>query len=153
MMVLFVATAAGGWLALGAYRRRRYRRRVERAINGFAAQADALNRQFLAAASASGKPRGLSWKACDFHDDLRFATDRANGETYALRGVTIQFEAVKGGDMEDVEAVGNLRCATAVFVHRHGRWTTDGRTVFNLQPDEALAHYRQSLEPLEIHSR
>jgi hypothetical protein len=25
--------------------------------------------------------------------------------------------------------------------------------VFNLQPDEALAHYRQSLEPLEIHSR
>ena len=149
-LLLFLVLAACTWLALGAYRRSRYRRGVERAVRGFDRQAETLSREFLSAAARTGKPRGLIWKACDFHDELRFATDRASGETYALRGVTVRFEAVEGGDMEDVEAVGNLRCATAVFVHRGGKWTTDGRVVFNLQPDEALAHYRQSLEPLKM---
>ncbi|HYO25559.1 MAG TPA: hypothetical protein VEQ85_11500, partial [Lacipirellulaceae bacterium] len=68
------------------------------------------------------------------------------GELYALVGVTVSFEAVAGGGMEEVEAVGNLRAATAVFVHRGGRWTTDGRVVFNLSPEAALAHYQESLE-------
>ena len=47
--------------------------------------------------------------------------------------------------MEDVEAVGNLRSATAVFAHRRGAWTTEGRVVFNLEPNEALEHFSESL--------
>ena len=108
-----------------------------------------LQSDFLQAAAATGKPRGLRWQQCELHNGQRFATDRANGELYAMVGATISFEAIPGGGMEDVEAVSNLRCATAIFVYRDGRWTTDGRVAFNLEPDQALERYEQSLEPLE----
>jgi hypothetical protein len=115
----------------------------------FADLREQLQHEFLQAAAATGKPRGLRWKQCELHEGQQFATDRANGELYALIGTTISFEAIPGGGMEDVEAVGNLRCATAIFVHRAGQWTTDGRVAFNLEPAQALEHYQESLEPLE----
>ena len=115
----------------------------------FADVREQLQRDFLQAAAATGKPRGLSWKDCQLHDGQLFATDRANGDLYALVGATIRFEAIAGGGMEDVEAVGNLRCATAIFVHRTGQWSTDGRVAFNLEPAQALERYQESLQPLE----
>ena len=62
--------------------------------------------------------------------------------------MTISFEAIEGGGMEEVEAVGNLRAATAVFTWKNGQWTTQGRAVFNLEPREVLERYRDSLDPL-----
>ena len=97
---------------------------------------DSLQSEFLKAATGTGKPRGLEWKQCDLHEGQLFAIDRVNGELFALVGTTIGFAAIPGGGMEDVEAVSNLRCATAIFVHRLGRWTTDGRVVFNLEPPQ-----------------
>lgn len=108
-----------------------------------------LQQEFLQAAAATGKPRGLSWKQCELHSKSLFATDRANGELYALVPVTISFEAIPGGGMEEVEAVSNLRAATAVFVHRGGQWTTDGRVVFNHEPQQALERYEESLQPYD----
>ena len=61
-------------------------------------------------------------------------------------GVTISFEAVPGGGMEEVEAVGNLRAATAVFRVDKGHWATDGRAIFNLNPAEAVRYYQDNLE-------
>ena len=107
---------------------------------------DELQRAFLQAAAATGKPRGLSWKQCDLHEDELFAIDRANSDLYALVGATISFEAIPGGGMEDVEAVSSLRCATAIFALRDGQWTTDGRVVFNLEPPQTLEHYQESLQ-------
>ncbi len=109
---------------------------------------DALQSQFLAAARATGKPRGLHWKNCELHENPRFAYDRTSGELYALISITVSFEAIAGGDMQDVEAVDNLRSATAIFFHRNGNWTTDGRVVFNLEPAQTLEHYQKSLVPL-----
>ena len=63
--------------------------------------------------------------------------------------VTIQFEATVGGDMEDVEAVGNLRAGTAVFLHDGEQWSTEGRTLYNLEPGEALSHFAGELEGLD----
>jgi len=114
----------------------------------FADLRDQLQVEFLKAAGATGKPRGLRWKQCDLDERELFATDRANGELVALVGTTISFEAIPGGGMEEVEAVSNLRSATAVFIHRGGKWTTDGRVVFNLEPAQALEHYQESLESL-----
>ena len=105
-----------------------------------------LQQEFLQAAQATGKPRGLRWKNCEMHTGELFATDRANGDLYALIGTTVSFEAIEGGGMEEVEAVSNLRAATAIFIHRGGKWTTDGRVVFNLEPEQALAHYQESLQ-------
>jgi len=108
---------------------------------------DDLQIEFLAAAAATGKPRGLRWKQCDLGEARQFARDLVNGELIALVGATISFEALAGGDMEDVEAVGNLRFATAIFVYRQGKWTTDGRVVFNLEPVQALERFQDRLAP------
>jgi hypothetical protein len=147
LFILILALAAG-WLFFGAWRRRHLSRRVANAQSQFRKRRGQLERAFFQKAAATGKPRGLAWAACDFAGEPRFALDRASAEIYALLQVTIQFRAVEGGGMEEVEAVDNFRCATAVFVFRTGSWTTDGRAVFNLEPAETLEHYRRSLEPL-----
>ena len=69
----------------------------------------------------------------------------------ALVPVTISFAAIEGGPMEGVEAVGNLRNATAVFSFARGHWTTAGKAVFNLNPDETLTHFKNQYERVEKH--
>ena len=101
---------------------------------------------FFKAAASSGKPRGLAWTQCAFQQGVLLARDRANGELVGLVGVTIGFEAIEGGGMEEVEAVGNLRAATAVFTHNGREWTTQGRAVFNLEPREVIERYKESLD-------
>jgi hypothetical protein len=105
-----------------------------------------LEAHFLKIASSSGRPRGLAWVDCDFEDRVSFARERATGHLRALVGVTIGFEAVAGGGMEHVEAVSNLRAATAVFRFDQGAWHSDGRAVFNLNPEETIRHFHQELE-------
>ena len=107
-----------------------------------------LQDAFFAAAAASGKPRGLRWKACEWEPGAEFARERATGNLAALVGVVIQFEAIEGGDMEGVEAVGNLRNASAVFFFHRGQWRTTGKAVFNLNPDEALVRFKDQYERL-----
>src|SRR5690348_10387517 len=134
---LFVAICLiAGWLAWIRIRPKLFARRARRAAAEFRQNRKPLESQFFSAASTSGKPRGLSWKQCAFQDNLTLARDRANGELVALVAVTIGFEAVQGGGMEEVEAVGNLRAATAVFTNDGRGWTTQGRVVFNLEPGE-----------------
>lgn len=118
------------------------------AMAEFSSVGPTLTPMFLAAANASGRPRGLRWTGCELSEPTVFALDRRGGELTALASATVSFEAVAGGDMESVEAVGNLRAATAVFVRRQGKWTTDGRAVFNLGPAEALARFPAELAPI-----
>ena len=121
---------------------------IERARRAFDEQHSALEHEFFAAASASGKPRGLRWKACELGPGVELARDRRSGELLALAPVTISFEAIAGSDMEGLPAVGNLRSASAVFAWRDGRWITAGRAVFNLDPAEAIRHFRNQYEPV-----
>src|SRR5262245_56133094 len=78
----------------------------------FVLQRERLHDEFFDAASATGKPRGLRWTRCEFNGELELARDRRSRQIMALVPVTIQFEAVEGGDMEGLPAVGNLRHAT-----------------------------------------
>jgi hypothetical protein len=121
---------------------------TQRARELFAAQREHLEMDFLNAAGASGKPRGLLWKSLEWDEPVVFARDRTTGQLAALVGVTIQFEAVPGSDMEGLPAVGNLRSASAVFFYDQGRWHTLGKAVFNLNPAEAVAHFRKQYDPL-----
>lgn len=146
VLVGIVLALVAGWLW------RRWRAAQQQAIRQlaqleFAEQRPALAAEFLHEAAKSGKPRGLSWETCELADDHVFAVDRSAGALYALVGATISFAAIPGGDMEDVEAVGNLRYATAIFVYRGGNWRSDGQVVFNLEPAQALEHYSESLLP------
>jgi hypothetical protein len=122
---------------------------VERARQLFRQQREHLEAQFFQAAANSGKPRGLRWKACEWDDAVEFARDRRSRLLVALASVTISFEAIEGGDMEGLPAVGNLRNASAVFSFDGKRWSTAGRAVFNLNPDEAIRHFGKQYERLE----
>jgi hypothetical protein len=142
--------AVGLLLALFWRRLRAFGRAViaERAQEMFKLQREQLEADFFRAASAGGKPRGLRWRDCQWEPAVEFVRERRTGQIAALVGVTIGFEAVEGGDMEGVAAVGNLRNASAVFFFHRGRWHTVGKAVFNLNPDEAAEHFKHQYDRL-----
>lgn len=145
--VVIAFAMVGTFVAWRVARSASLQRERQRAIPDFDFRRQQLAESFIAAAQATGKPRGLRWKSVELNGAPLFAVD-STGRLYALIGATISFEAIEGGGMEDVEAVGNLRSATAVFVHRDGQWTTGGRVIFNLEPDEALARFDATLREL-----
>ena len=117
-VVPLVASIVALVIALAAWRPVRAAMReneLARARRDFHRQREHLEARFMRLAGQSGKPRGLEWVRCDFDDDVIYARHRQSGELSAFVSVTIGFEAIEGGGMEEVEAVGNLRAATAVF--------------------------------------
>ena len=50
--------------------------------------------------------------------------------------------------MEGEPAVGNLRNASAVFFFHRGHWETVGKAVFNMNPGEAIDHFKNQYERL-----
>ena len=143
--VVLVVAAYFAWRRMRAFGREVA---VERARELFKLQRERLEAQFLTAAAATGKPRGLRWKDCQWDDTVEFVREKETRQIHALAGVTIAFEAIEGGDMEGLPAVGNLRNASAVFVFAKGRWFTHGKAVFNLNPDEAVQHFASQYEKL-----
>lgn len=121
---------------------------AERARELFALQRERLEAKFLEAANASGKPRGLRWADCEWASQVHYVRDRRSGEILALIEVTVRFEAVPDGPMEDWPAVRDLRQATGVFFFEKGQWHTHGRALFNLTPDQALDHFGNQYEKL-----
>ena len=120
----------------------------ERARELFKLQRERLELQFLKAAAGTGKPRGLLWKDCQWDSQVEFVREKHNGQIAALVAVTIQFEAIAGSDMEGLPAVGNLRNASAVFFYHRGHWQTVGKAVFNMNPNEAVEHFKNQYERL-----
>jgi hypothetical protein len=146
-VLLALAAIAIAWVLAYWWRTRRralHHALYQRAIDEFPSQAAGLSQIFLDAANATGKPRGLRWMSCELQGEPVFATDHATGEIYGLSGASIGFEAIPGGDMEDVEAVGDIRYVSAVFVYRNQKWQSDGRAIFNLEPAQALERLKQS---------
>lgn len=136
--------------ATAFFRRRRPQKvNLEKARGRFHLRREWLEARFITLAANSGKPRGLEWVDCDFDDSVAFARDRHTGRLRALVGVTIRFRAIEGGGMEDNPNVGNLRAASAVFHLDGDEWSTDGRALMNLNPEQAIEHYRQELEMVE----
>jgi hypothetical protein len=152
MIWLWVAPAVAGIGLLVALVKKRTLRAwgrevlAERAREAFALERERLESAFFSAAANQGKPRGLRWKQCTFEPDLEIARERGTGQLVALVPVTIQFEAIEGSDMEGLPAVSNLRNASALFVFQRGQWLTSGKAVFNLNPMEAIEHFRGQYE-------
>ena len=124
---------------------------LERARELFLLQRERLEMHFIKAAVATGKPRGLRWKDCEWESEVVFARDRQTAQLAALVSITIQFEAVPGSDMEGLPAVGNLRNASAVFFFQRGHWHTVGKAIFNMNPDEAVNHFRNQYERVDVY--
>ena len=123
-------------------RRRRAAERLFRRARG------ELEARFSAAAGRDGKPAGLRWVRCEFDGEPSFAP-AADGRLDGFLSVTVQFEPIPGGGMEDVPAAHLPRHATAVFHHRPGSrwnplsagtWGAGGKVLFNLTPRDAAAN-------------
>jgi len=145
---LAVAVVAGmaTALALRPIRAARQAERLARAQRDFHRQREQLEAKFIERASQSGKPRGLRWSDVAFDDDVIYARDRKTGGLKALVAIEVSFEAVEGGGMEHVEAVSNVRAATAEFLYDGGRWRTEGRVYFNLAPTATVKYLAADLE-------
>jgi hypothetical protein len=146
LIALTITSVGLAFLVWHVARRKNTQVPTERARQLFEQDEARLKSLFLQAASASGKPRGLRWKECQWSELIEWIRDKHTGQLLALVGVTIAFEAIQGGDMEGVEAVGNLRNASAVFFFQDGQWQTGGRVLFNLNPDEAVTHFKGGYE-------
>ncbi len=99
-----------------------------------------LQQDFFALASRSGKPRGLRWISCEWPGELQIVADEDQQLISAFSAVNIGFEAIEGGDMEDVKAVSTIRDGSAVFHFQNGCWGSAGRVVFNMDPAKAAEH-------------
>ncbi len=125
-------------------------REVRQAIQEFKLRREMLEAKFFDVASQVGKPRGLRWKECDWQDAVTFGRDVQSQLLTAFASVEIHFEAIEGGDMEDVEAVGTIRDASAVFHYQKGRWGTGGRALFNMNPHDAIVHLKGQYDPVSV---
>lgn len=124
------------------------RRETRHAVQSFRLRREQLEARFLDLARSQGKPRGLRWLDCDWLETTTFARDKSTGLITAFVGVNIRFEAIEGGDMEDVAAVSTLRDAVAVFHYQAGQWGTGGRALFNMNPEDAVTRLVSQYERL-----
>jgi hypothetical protein len=107
------------------------------ALRAFDQDQDELRRSFLQLAQSSGKPRGLRWATCEWLPERVLLRDPETALLTLCVGLNVSFEAIPGGDMEDVAAVGTVRDACAIFHFQDGRWGTAGRVLFNHSPELA----------------
>lgn len=144
-----VALASLAWNIVVWRLRQVQRARLRLAKLLFRRRREWLEAEFLSLASAMGKPRSLLWAGCEFEDAVSFARDRQTGQIRALVGVTIGLAPVDGQLFGDYDAEPAQREATAVFHFDGQRWMTDGRAVFNLNPEETIRRFRHELELAE----
>ena len=148
--VLLVGFLVAGLIyAWPRLRDRQMKVELEDARRAFHRRREWLEARFMSVASQSGKPRGLRWTDCDFDNDVAFARERRTGRLRALVGVSIQFEAIEGGMMEEVEAVANRKAATVVFRLDGPDWEVDGRALFNLNPAQTIEQFQHELEAVK----
>lgn len=151
-VIVWIVVAMTAFLTLGGallFAARRWQQRQTKvAIDTFALRRELLEARFVDLARSLGKPRGLYWRECEWLEPTTFARDRATGLITAFVGVNIHFEAVAGGDMEDVAAVGTVRDAVALFHFQNGAWGTGGKALFNMNPEDAVTRLVAQYERL-----
>lgn len=144
-LVLLVAVAFGAIPLVQQLRKRE----AQKALKQFRAQREQLEARFFDMAKSIGKPRGLRWIDCDWLSAVSFARERETGLITAFAGINIRFEAIEGGDMEDVAAVGTVRDAVAVFHYHQGNWGTGGKALFNMNAEEVVSRLTAQFEAVE----
>lgn len=150
LLIVAAVLAAAGLLAVRPLARWTRKREARAAMAQFRQRREFLEAKFFELASTLGKPRGVRWKVCDWQPDVTFARDRQTGMITAFVSVNVNFEAIEGGDMEEVEHVGLLRDGCALFHYQQRNWGTGGRVVFNMNPHEALVRFEHQYEGVEL---
>jgi hypothetical protein len=131
------------------WRRRRDAERLANARNLFHLRREWLEADFVKLASRAIEESGVVWSDCDFEDEVAFATARTNRQLCALVAITIYLVPSEKGEDAGVRGSARRREATAVFHFDGRRWFTEGRTIFNLNPLEAIEHFQHELEMVD----
>ena len=148
LIVVPVVFLLGFMLAAPLLARRWQHRQHVSAVNLFRMQREQLEAKFFDLARCRGIPRDLRWVECEWLPEVTWGRSVDDGMLTAFVGVNIRFEAIEGGDMEDVEAVGLVREAAAIFHFQNGRWGTGGRAMFNMDPRAAIDRLAGQYEPV-----
>ncbi len=122
--------------------------RPDKLLLQFQRHRESLESKYFELASSTGLPRGLRWRKCEWLPTQILLRDRTTNQPNLLVSINLWFEAIEGSDMEDVAAVTNIRDACAVFQWNKRIWTTSGRTLFNMNPEEARQRLSASYEPI-----
>jgi len=141
--ILFVAGLILIWRPIRATLREV---RFAEACREFHRQRERLEVKFVQLGMVGARPEGPRWTDCDFDNDVTYARNRLTGELSAFVAVTIEMDTAEEGSSGTLDAVSNLRAATAVFRFDRQHWETDGRAIFNLSPAEAIRFYHRDLE-------
>lgn len=152
---LMVVCGLGGVIAIVAVAaiplaRWMRQREIEQAMASFRRQRESLEAKFFDIASQSGKPRGLRWVKCDWQPEVAWAREAQSGILTAIVSIELHFEAIEGGDMEDVAAVGTVRDACALFHYQYGQWGTGGKALFNMNAGDVVAKLRGQFIAVEV---
>ena len=153
VVILMLALLVIGGVSARPLLRWAQRRESKRAIAEFRLRREQLEAKFFDLASRQGKPRGLRWKQCDWQEAVTFGRDLRSQLLTAFVSAEIHFEAIEGGDMEEVAAVGTIRDATALFHYKRGHWGTGGKALFNMNAQDALSRLEGQFEPVSHESK
>lgn len=117
-----------------------------RARKYFHTQRERLEAKFVHLAASRAKDDSPRLTDCNFADDVSYVRNRATGELSAFVAVSVATEDPKSSALNTGDAVGNLQLGTAVFRFDRDHWETEGRTILNLSPSEAIRFFVNDLE-------
>jgi hypothetical protein len=117
--------------------------RFARVQRDFHAQRERLEVKFIQLAAAQTKPDSPRWEDCAFADDVSYVRHRVTGELSAFVSISITSEDPEFPSFSSGDAVGKMQLGTAVFRFDRDHWETDGRTILNLTPKEAVRYFQR----------
>jgi hypothetical protein len=112
----------------------------------FHTQRERLEAKFINLASSRAKADAPKLADCNFADDVAYVRNRSTGELSAFVAVSVSMDDSESRTKDAGDAVSNLQLGTAVFRFDRDHWETDGRTILNLNPSEAIRLYRNDFE-------
>jgi hypothetical protein len=117
--------------------------RFVRLQRDFHTQRERLEAKFIQLAAARTKPTSPRWEDCEFADDVSYVRHRLTGELSAFVAVSVTIEDPDRQIFFSGDAVSKMQIGTAVFRFDRDHWETDGRTILNLTPKEAVRHFQR----------
>ncbi|MEJ5276803.1 MAG: hypothetical protein WHU94_12920 [Thermogemmata sp.] len=111
--------------------------RLEQAQESLRLQQQRLEEMVLRQGMASGKPRGLKWRRCQFQGEPLWLHEEEKGQVAVLVPVTVEFETHGETESWEGHPVEEPRRGVVLFFFRRGEWESAGRVLFNLTPQQA----------------
>ncbi len=148
LAIVGLAVAAAAIVArLRRFRKKSFRKPPLAVVKRrFHAQRERLEAKFVQLAATSTNLETRRWADCSFADDVAYVRNRATGELAAFVAVTISPEDAPSVGALSLDAGSNSSAGTAIFRFDRDHWETDGRAILNLNPAEAVRHYRDEFE-------